>query len=263
MYNQPVCLADLDDTLFQTKRKMVRNQAGEAVRTGAVSRDGVPHSFMGAEQSMFVDWLLLNTDLIPVTARGTDEMSRVQIPFKSWRITTHGAVLLGADGEPNQAWKSHIEQVLQPYREKIIDLRTVMLEKMKQRGLDGTVRIVYEYDQVPIYLVIKHKDNSQVSDLHAFGKELEQSLGIDGFYIHQNDNNIAWLPTCVEKGHAVAFLLELLRKERGVFPTLGFGDSVSDLSFLTQCSWFGMPKVGQLPSVLRGTIPNKEERTHG
>lgn len=259
MYNNPVCLVDLDDTLFQTKRKMGRNQAGEPVRTGALNREGVPHSFMGAEQSMFVDWLLLSTDLIPVTARGTDEMSRVQIPFKSWRITTHGAVLLEPNGKPNEAWKMHIEQALQPYRELLIDLQYVMLEKMKQRGMNGSVRVVYEFDQVPVYLVIKHKDNSEVSELHAFGKELEETLGTDGFYIHQNDNNIAWLPNCIEKGHAVSFLLNLLRSNRGTFPTLGFGDSVSDLSFLKQCSWFGMPKVGQLTqAVLNATIEQEE-----
>ncbi len=49
---------------------------------------------MTQEQAMLVDWMLEHADLIPVTARGTEEMSRVTIPFHSWAITTHGAAVV-------------------------------------------------------------------------------------------------------------------------------------------------------------------------
>lgn len=79
--NKPVVLSDLDDTLFQTRRKMVDELALEPFRTGAVDRTLNPRSFMTEEQSMLVDWLLEQAELIPVTARGTEEISRVRIPF--------------------------------------------------------------------------------------------------------------------------------------------------------------------------------------
>ncbi len=78
--NKPVVLSDLDDTLFQTRRKMVDELALEPFRTGAVDRTLNPRSFMTEEQSMLVDWLLEQAELIPVTARGTEEISRVRIP---------------------------------------------------------------------------------------------------------------------------------------------------------------------------------------
>lgn len=77
--NKPVVLSDLDDTLFQTRRKMVDELALEPFRTGAVDRTLNPRSFMTEEQSMLVDWLLEQAELIPVTARGTEEISRVRI----------------------------------------------------------------------------------------------------------------------------------------------------------------------------------------
>ena len=78
--NKPVVLSDLDDTLFQTRRKMVDELALEPFRTGAVDRTLNPRSFMTEEQSMLVDWLLEQAELIPVTARGTEEISRVRKP---------------------------------------------------------------------------------------------------------------------------------------------------------------------------------------
>ncbi|MFU7617224.1 hypothetical protein ACNAPE_28765, partial [Klebsiella pneumoniae] len=102
--NKPVVFSDLDDTLFQTRRKMVDELALEPFRTGALDRSLTPRSFMTEEQAMLVDWLLEHADLIPVTARGTEEISRVQIPFRSWAVTTHGAVILRPDGTPDSDW---------------------------------------------------------------------------------------------------------------------------------------------------------------
>lgn len=83
--NKPVFLCDLDDTLFQTRRKMVDELDLPPFRVGALDRSLTPRSFMTEEQSMLVDWLLEHAEFIPVTARGTEEISRVNIPFSSWR----------------------------------------------------------------------------------------------------------------------------------------------------------------------------------
>ena len=54
----PVILADLDDTLFQTRRKMVDELALAPYKTGALDRSLAPRSFMTQEQAMLVDWML-------------------------------------------------------------------------------------------------------------------------------------------------------------------------------------------------------------
>ncbi len=106
--NKPVVFSDLDDTLFQTRRKMVDELALEPFRTGALDRSLTPRSFMTEEQAMLVDWLLEHADLIPVTARGTEEISRVQIPLPflgrdhSWR------------GDPSSRWYAR-QRLESPY----------------------------------------------------------------------------------------------------------------------------------------------------
>lgn len=243
--NKPVIFSDLDDTLFQTRRKMVDELALEPYRTGALDRSLQPRSFMTEEQAMLVDWMLEHGDLIPVTARGTEEIARVEIPFRSWAVATHGAVILNPQGEADAEWQALMLAKLAPYREQLVAMQQQITELMAERNIDGWARINYEYQQTPVYLVMKHRDSTKLDELYAIADEIEQRFPTAGWYIHRNSNNVAWLPVVVEKGLAVSFLLERLRGERGVFPVIGLGDSLSDHRFMKLCSWFGLPRQSQ------------------
>lgn len=248
--NKPVVLSDLDDTLFQTRRKMVNELALEPFRTGALDRSQNPRSFMTEEQSMLVDWLLAHADLIPVTARGTEEISRVQIPFRSWAITTHGAVILNPQGTVDAEWQSLMLERLAPYKEKLLTLQQHIAALMASRGINAWARINEEYNGVPVYLVMKHTDSTKLEQLYAIADEIEHLFPTTGFYIHRNGNNVAWLPDPVEKGIAVDWLLKKLQTERGVFPVIGLGDSLSDHRFMKLCTWFGLPRQSQFAEAI-------------
>ncbi|WP_194205974.1 hypothetical protein [Superficieibacter sp. 1612_C1] len=252
--NKPVFLSDLDDTLFQTRRKMINELDLEPFRTGALDRSLQPRSFMTEEQAMLVDWLLEHAELIPVTARGTEEISRVQIPFHSWAITTHGAVILNADRQPDEEWKAHMLARLKPYEEKLTSMQRQITELMDARGINAWARLNYEYGDVPVYLVMKHRDSTRLDELNAIGDEIEALFSTNGFYIHRNSNNIAWLPEPVEKGLAVNWLLQKLRAERGVFPVIGLGDSLSDHRFMKLCTWFGVPQQSQFAGAIAQSL---------
>ncbi len=256
--NKPVVLTDLDDTIFQTKRKMIDGLAGDIADTGAYDREGNPNSFMNAEQRMLLDWMLNTTDLIPVTARGTEEISRVNIEFKSWAITTHGAVILQPDGKPDNTWKKKIITELADYQERLNRLQAELTRLMADRNMNAFARINYEYDGIAIYLVMKHRDRDKLYQIYDLSHEAAQKLGSDGFYIHSNSNNIAWLPTPIEKGIAANYLLGKLRAERGKFPVLGFGDSLTDYSFMQLCNWFGIPFQSQFAEAINTKIYKKD-----
>lgn len=252
--NKPVVLSDLDDTLFQTRRKMVDELALEPFRTGALDRSLAPRSFMTEEQSMLVDWLLEQAELIPVTARGTEEIGRVQIPFRSWAITTHGAVILTPQGHADEEWKAHMLTRLAPYKQQLFSMQQAITELMAARGINAWARLNYEYDGEPVYLVMKHRDSTRLAELYAIADEIEKLFPSEGFYIHRNSNNVAWLPHPVEKGLAVSWLLNKLRSERGVFPVIGLGDSLSDHRFMKLCSWFGIPRQSQFAQAISQRI---------
>ncbi|MCL1132386.1 hypothetical protein L2748_22140 [Shewanella sairae] len=250
----PVVFTDLDDTLFQTKRKMVDELAQVPVCVGALDRFLDPRSFMNEEQALLANWLLANADVIPVTARGTDEFARVQIPFNSWAITTHGAVILSPDGQYDTQWQEHIVEELTSYSKRLLDMQKAITALIAERGIDAWARINYEYNEIPIYLILKHRDSTKINELHAIGDDIEGIFGTEGFYIHRNSNNMTLLPTCIEKGKAANFLLEKLRAERGTFPTIGLGDSLTDFSFLKLCSWYGVPKQSQFSSAIKAHL---------
>lgn len=243
--NKPVVFSDLDDTLFQTRRKMVDELALEPFRPGALDRTMNARSFMTEKQSMLVDWLLAHADFIPVTARGSEELSRVTIPFSSWAIATHGAVILTPQGTADKQWQAQMLEHLAAYRQPLLTLQQDITRLMAERGIQGWARINYEYADTPVYLVMKHTDSTRQAELYTLGDEIEARFATEGFYIHRNGNNIAWLPNPVEKGLACQYLLNKLRAERGVFPVLALGDSLSDHRFMKLCDWFGMPQQSQ------------------
>lgn len=252
--NKPVVFSDLDDTLFQTRRKMVNELSAAPFRCAALDREMRPRSYMNEAQAMFVDWLLEHAELIPVTARGSEELTRVQIPFRSWAITTHGAVIMTPEGLPDTEWQHHMVAILAPYADRLKAMQHDITTQMAIQGIDGWARINEEYDDVPVYLVMKHRDSTRIAELYAFADWLTQRFTLQGFYLHRNGNNVAWIPEPVDKGLAVGWLINKLQAQRGTFPVLGFGDSLSDHRFLQLCHWFAVPQQSQFASAINHHI---------
>lgn len=248
--NKPVVLCDLDDTLFQTKRKMLSETQQQPVRVAAYDRELKPRSFMSVEQTILVDWLLATVDLIPVTARGMEETARVTLPFSSWKVMTHGAVITQPDGTVNREWQEIVLHTLSHMHDRLITHCQFLSEKLSEKGINAWCRMNYEYNETPVYFVMKHRDSTKLQELYAFHQQMIAELDTTGFYIHQNGNNIAWIPVGIQKGVAVEWLLHKLRIERGAFPVVGLGDSLSDYRFMQYCHWFGMPAQSQFAEAI-------------
>ena len=253
---KPYALMDLDDTLFQTQRKIdawdLPTSEPENLVCATVNKQGKPLSFMSQRQAAFFNWLLLSTELIVVTARDRSEIKRVKLPFDSWQVLTHGAIILARDGTLQAQWQQRMHSQLAPLQDKLQQLSQLFANHSRNDNSqlvftphidsfnDGAVN-----EELTIYLAIKHaqKDHQALVELAKKLPTLIRDFEQD-FYVHVNANNLAILPHAVHKHHAVQFLLDQhLDNQR---PSFGFGDSLADLPFLQLLDWYGMPNNGQL-----------------
>ncbi len=238
----PIVFADLDDTLFQTARKMAAPP--DADRRAARALNG-RHSYMTAAQAHLVDWLVATTRLVPVTARSSEALGRVSLPFADHRICANGAVILGPDGTPDPAWQARTAAVARARRGTL----GALADAMAARDREGAFRwwIVEEAGH-GIYFCVK--SNGAAARLDAVDGPLAAVAGAD-MVRHRNDNNLAFIPPELTKAHAVAHLLARLNPD-GEAPVLGMGDSLTDLPFLRLCDLMALPARSQAAALLPG-----------
>lgn len=248
----PVCFVDLDDTLFQTARK---NPDHSGV-VSAIDRDNQPRSFFTHTQHQWMQWLLAHAHVIPVTARDRQQYQRVTIPFTSWAIVSMGAVLLTPDGRVDSEWEEYVITRARP-REQIIRNIAHWCESMA-RNCDSplSIRLITEYSDLAVMLVIKTASHEQAHSIRdAVRSELNSRAGSDhGWHCVQHDRQVTVFHSELTKRHATAFLLNRLHREHGPFPTMGYGDNLSDYGFMSLCDWRGIPADSAIDITLRTTI---------
>lgn len=253
---KPYALMDLDDTLFQTQRKIdawdLPTSNPEELICATVNKQGEPLSFMTQRQASFFNWLLASTELIVVTARDRSEIKRVKLPFSSWQVLTHGAIILNQDGKLQAQWQQHMYSGLKPLQDKLNQLSQLFSKHssndnshLKFTPHTDSFDNGADNEELTIYLAVKHakKDHQALIELAAQLPILIRDFD-KYFYLHVNANNLAILPHVVHKSHAVQFLLN--QHLDGTRPSFGFGDSLADLPFLQLLDWYGMPNHGQL-----------------
>ncbi len=241
--DKPLVFADLDDTLFQSHRKMAGRNAARQV---AVAANGDPKkaSFMTATQVALFDWLNTTTEVIPVTARSGDAYARVSLPFSSWAVISNGAVILEPDGTVHQPWRARMRAALGDLGVTMTDILTQGRKAAQDHGIDARSWIVDE-DGMASYVVFKLNEVTEQSL-----RELEAlPLPVTNWTRHFNAETLAVIPPGSGKAGAVDYLHGLLNPD-AMRPTLGFGDSLSDLSYMTITNILMTPADSQIADAL-------------
>lgn len=240
---------DLDDTVFQTLRKCP--EADNLLPVAFLS-GGEPISYCTARQVRLIELLAETWRIIPTTARDRDAFARVKLPV-AWRegaILNHGAMIIDDDGMPNTVWQQTIVTRLAPYRPCFAPIEKSIRAFARERNMPLKVRVIQE--DVPFYLVVKHRE-AEIDALKSVRdqciKPLLSNMALE-FYIHLNDNNLAILPSAVNKANAVDHLIKRLRLRYGEVMTLGMGDSLTDIQFMALCDYALIPGRTQLHAAL-------------
>ncbi|MES2819055.1 MAG: trehalose phosphatase [Pseudomonadota bacterium] len=248
---RPLVFVDLDDTLFQSARKLDAGPWRDGPRhSAALDLQGAPIGFMRPVQKQFVEWLLASADVVPVTARSVEAYQRVQLPFSHGAICAHGGAMLTPEGQLESTWHAQMSARLADQQDSLPLLCAQVL------GLGEALEIslrgwVVEEAGLANYVVIKHnQDDDEV--LARVLAAVRARNPLTGLYVHRNGNNLAFLPECLRKRTAVQEWIRRDRALHGERPLLGFGDSLSDLGFMSECDWWGTPTRGQLADAVLG-----------
>ena len=239
---QPIYIfADLDDSLFQTKRKCPTTGT---LFTAAKDRYGMPLSYFTGEQKVLLTLLQQGT-LIPVTGRNTAALDRVQLSFTSYRITSHGAMVLDSNGKPDEEWLALIQAQCMQWRENLSAVLVLIEKHIVNANLALRCRVI-EDQGVSVYVSIKGEEGA-LQYLLATVWELWKAEGVQ---VHHNGENMALLPPFANKARAVAFLMQRLH-DNGVSPLfMGIGDSLTDLPFLQLCHYAIIPRGSQIQEMI-------------
>ncbi|RQS59123.1 trehalose phosphatase [Burkholderia sp. Bp8963] len=247
--SRPLVLVDLDDTLFQTARKMPE---GTPRTPATVDGHGQPNGYMTPVQQALVSWLLASADVVPVTARSVDAYRRVQLPFTQGAICSHGGVILRADGTLDQDWHGQMAEALGAFQERLPALSDTTLQIGDALGFSLRGWVVAEAG-LSHYVVTKHNesDNAVLSTVLA---EVRARGLLDGMHVHANGNNLAFLPDGLAKRLAAQEWLRRDRALNGERPVLGLGDSITDFGFMDLCHMWATPARSQLAKAAEGLI---------
>lgn len=233
---RPIFFSDLDDTIFQTARKM--QPAPDEVRLVSEALNG-SHSYMSASQAAMMDWLLATTRFIPVTARSTEALGRCRLPFADHKICANGAVILRPDGTADPDWSDHTRKQAMAAAPTLAALVAFVRD---QTAPDQYRAWIVEEFGTGYYFCVK--SNGYAGALDGIDARLCVLAG-PAFTRHRNDNNLSFTPPGISKQQAVAYLLPKITSDEKA-PVFGMGDSLTDLPFMGCCDLMVVPRGSQI-----------------
>ena len=235
--------ADLDDTLFQSRRKCPDEVP---LAPMAYLKDGTAHSFATGAQASLLALMQREMTVIPVTARNADAFRRVRLPFAHGAVVNYGGVILDADGKPDEQWLDSSRDLSQESLPHVEAVSATVSALASAADVALRVRIIADFG-VPFYVCAK----SEEGDERALDKveplvRRHCQEGALPMAVHRNGNNLSVLPHWLDKRHAVEHLVGRLRREHGEIVTFGMGDSLSDVGFMSVCDYALVPRASQI-----------------
>jgi hydroxymethylpyrimidine pyrophosphatase-like HAD family hydrolase len=249
---QKFLFADLDDTLFQSLEKC---GACDALEPAAFLKDGSPISYSTAAQRAFFAFAQDGMTVIPATARNLNAYQRVGLSFASYAVLDYGGIVLNPGGSVDQPWLARMQQAMHASLPGLQELAALIDAWAGRTGFGGRARLIEDF-ATPFYLVVKDPEKI-AARLEPIEREVVQpwlDAGGRDYFIHRNGNNLAILPSALNKSHAVAYVTERLRQEHGDIITFGIGDSRSDARFMAACDYAIVPSRTQLAGLTLGML---------
>jgi len=247
---RPIMFADLDDTFFQSLRKVPETQhEGKVLVSEAISGN---HSYQTIKQQNLFAWLAATTDIIPVTARSSRSFANVKLDFgATFKIVGNGAVVIKPNGEIDQQWHEILVSETSKELETIHALEAACLAVAAELGI--AVRCPQSIENGIRHSVIVKQDDP---DVELRLSEILAGVSVPtGWTSHLNSNNLAFTVPSVSKKRATEYVMSQI-PDIDHRITFGLGDSFTDMHFMGLCDFFATPMRGQVAEKLISTKIN-------
>ncbi|MEE4375912.1 MAG: hypothetical protein V2J55_00140 [Candidatus Competibacteraceae bacterium] len=228
---------DLDDSLFQTGRKCPEQTS---LFAAAMDRHGQTLSYFTGAQKLLLTLFEQGT-VIPVTGRNTTALERVHLRFTNYCVTSHGALILTPEGQPDTAWLIACQARYGDWAERMETASQQINQWIERSRLVLRCRVIEDHD-LPVYVSIKG-DESDLEQVACYASEIWQGEDVQ---VHRNGQNMALLPPFASKENAVEFLMRRFTETDAEPLFLGLGDSITDLPFLRLCHYAITPRDSQI-----------------
>ncbi len=233
-----ILFIDLDDTLFQTKRK---NERGIIKATHHEDIKNI--SYMTKAQETFIDIFFSYPELkiIPVTARNIEQYSRVFLSkhnrIDSY-ITSFGTSIV-LNKSIDKDWQNFIKQKYQSINLNVLleTIKKVVNMDLFNITLSDNSHIVVKNKSKDIEIYQKQNENLKMDILNILDKN---------YLLHVNSNYLSIIPHFIDKKSAVSYLIDKLSPDL----TIGAGDSLSDYGFMSLCDYKIIPTNSQIEKML-------------
>jgi len=225
--NKVLFFADLDDSIFQTKRK---DETGKYKAT--FPKNILKTSYYTRTQYNLLNFILKNQDIvfIPLTARTEEQFQRTKI-YKEQQAPIYSFYYgssLFINGKEHLKYKKYISDqssLVYDSLSKIILLFNKKYPEVNFNNINGKYYTTDSKNKIHLdYLLELLKQADAAVDIYSEGKY------------------ITIIPKVCNKSTVVKFLQQQLKP---IF-TIGMGNSISDLDFLNLCNFKIISHIGIL-----------------
>lgn len=238
MNNDCLVFTDLDDTLFSTMRKQIGYNMDDCF-VGTIKQDGTPSGYLNPSQKAFFDRLRTIGNIVPVTARITEQLKRAVIVQGYQHAAWYQGALIQINHDIDSNWKENSFSILSSAQQDFEKIYKIMSLDKKLDDFHIILDRFEDLDNMAYQFYIERKEkNRSLISMDIIGKYIEDFLDPQKYYVHKQFDYISILSKDINKTKAVRYIKEKLSP----LISIGCGDSDVDVCFMRECDYAIFPK---------------------
>ena len=234
----PLVFVDLDDTLFQSKRRI--SVATEELAVATYDASGQSSGFMLPPQLSLWNWLNRSCRVVPTTCRSLDQFRRTMIVSYESAILFCGAYVTDHNGHRDEEWTQRIVQQLIDLPWSPGEVERFLKRRFPQSNL--LIRLVGDAEH-SFYVYVKDRSGGS-HIIPSIIRQVRDEFVHPEMSLNVQKNSLFLTPSFINKREAARYLLDTKLNRDGV--VIGIGDAISDCGFMDLCDFAMTPTNSQI-----------------